>query len=121
MIGLNGYEPQELSRYFSAGALWFGVQEKSRFLSVCFIYQNHDRVWEIAGVYTDPNFRGKGLEKKVVTASLQYLLSGHLIPRYQAKWDNIASIRLAKSLGLVEFLKVSNYLIAKDTASGKFV
>ena len=115
LIERNGYEPQELRRYFSGGAEWFGIREQGRFTSVCFVHQNYAKVWEIAGVYTEPECRGRGLARKTVAAALVYLRSQDLIPRYQVRWDNAASISLAKSSGLVEFLRVNHYLIVQGS------
>jgi len=111
LIQRNGYQPEELTRYFANGAEWFGMKQGNEIASVCFVYQNYGRVWEVAGVYTVPEARRKGLGKQVVAAALDWLESGRLIPRYQVKWDNAASIELAKSCGLVQFLSVNHYVI----------
>ena len=108
-FGKNGYESDELSRYFANGACWFGVRANQGLVAACFVYENYNPVWEIAGVYTDEATRRQGLAKLVVTAALQHLRSAGLKPRYQVKWDNQASIAVARSCGLIEFLEVDHY------------
>lgn len=110
-FGNNGYEESELERHFHNGGRWFGLNEAGRLVSVCFIYQNYRDIWEIAGVYTHPDFRRRGHARVVVTAALSYLQREGLRPRYQVKRDNVASIQLAKELGLTEFLDVGHYRI----------
>ncbi len=107
----NGYEPDELDRYFRNGARWFGAREAGELASVCFVYQNYKAVWEIAGVYTVQDYRKRGLGKAVVEAAVRYLEGEGRTPRYQARWDNEASLALARSSGLVEFLRVDHFLV----------
>jgi GNAT superfamily N-acetyltransferase len=54
------------------------------------------RVWEIGGVVTRPDQRGRGLGSRVVGAALDELARRGLIARYQVHEDNTASIRLAE-------------------------
>jgi RimJ/RimL family protein N-acetyltransferase len=109
MFQRNGYDPEELDRYFANGACWFSRFSESTLASACFIFQNHASVWEIAGVHTLVEFRNRGYGKSVVLAALGYLHNAGLIPRYQAKSDNAASIALARSCGMREFITVGHY------------
>jgi RimJ/RimL family protein N-acetyltransferase len=111
MFQSNGYEDEELTRYFDNGARWFGIRSSGQLVSVCFVFQNHRNIWEVAGVYTATDHRRHGRAKQTVLCALGYLQKSHLTPRYQAKWDNLASIALAKSCGLVGFLQVDHYLL----------
>jgi RimJ/RimL family protein N-acetyltransferase len=110
-FGNNGYETAELERHFRNGARWFGAEADGHIASACFVFQNYGQVWEIAGVYTEPKYRHRGLARKAVASALSYLRSQRLIIRYQAKWNNLASIRLAREAGLTEFLTVNHYRI----------
>jgi ribosomal protein S18 acetylase RimI-like enzyme len=110
-FGNNGYETAELERYFRNGARWFGAEADGYLASACFVFQNYGQVWEIAGVYTEPRYRRRGLAGKAVASALSYLRSRGLIIRYQVKWNNLASIRLASEAGLTEFLTVNHYRI----------
>jgi hypothetical protein len=47
----------------------------------------------------------------IVSAALKYLSVLGLVPRYQARSDNYASISLAQSCGLVEFLQMDHYIV----------
>jgi GNAT superfamily N-acetyltransferase len=114
-FGNNGYETAELERYFRSGAKWFGAEADGHLASACFVFQNYGQVWEIAGVYTEPRYRRKGLARKAVASALTYLRSQRLITRYQVKWNNLASIHLAREAGLTEFLTVNHYRIDAST------
>ncbi len=94
------------------------MKEAGALVSACFVYQNYGRAWEIAGVYTTPENRGKGLARKTVSAALVHLLAHKLIPRYQVKWDNRASISVARACGLVEFLRVNHYVVQTPRGGG---
>ena len=111
MLRANGYEDDELARFFYNGARWFGIETEGRLVTVCFVFQNYKHIWELAGLYTQPAFRRRGLAKKTVLGALHYLAASGLVPRYQAKWNNHASISLAKSCGLLEFLQMDHYLL----------
>ena len=114
LIKENGYEPEELERYFANGAEWFGVRIDDRIVSVCFVCQNYGSVWEVAGVYTIPLFRKLGLAKRAVVASLYHLQSRGFLPRYQVRWNNGPSIQLALSIGFEEFLRLDHFLIGTE-------
>lgn len=50
-------------------------------------------------VYTDPQYRGKGYGKLVVDACVNWCLKENILPIYLVETQNIASFKLAKSLG----------------------
>lgn len=107
----NGYVDEELAQYFRNGAKWFGIESDGELASACFVFENYKQVWEIAGVYTQPDYRRRGLAKKTVEAALVYLGNCGLIPRYQARGGNHPSLNLARSLGLIEFLRMDHYVV----------
>ncbi len=111
LLSKNGYEADELSRYFENNSQWFGVNVNNQLASICFIFQNYKQIWEIGGVYTKEEYRQKGYGKAVVLAALEYILNNNLVPRYQVKWNNTNSINLAKAIGLIDFLRVDHYLL----------
>jgi len=116
IFGHNGYEPAELSRHFADGARWFGVRDHGRIVSACFVFRNFETVWEIGGVFTEPDHRRRGHARKVVTGALNHLLASGFSPRYQVRSDNTESIRLAETIGLKEFLRMDHYLVRTDEA-----
>ncbi len=82
LISRNGYTDYELEKYFKNGSVWFGYIESGVIKSICFVYQNHKNIWEIAGVHTieadrkkrpwpsrgfisSTLFTGKGINSKV--------------------------------------------------------
>lgn len=61
-----------------------------------------DTVWEIA-VGTDPNQRGKGYAKAVVSAATQFILTAGRVALYVCDQDNLASLAVARRLGYSEY------------------
>lgn len=111
MFRANGYEDDELAQYFQNGAQWFGIDCEGQLASTCFVFQNYKQIWEIGGVFTQPEFRCRGLGRIIVRGALEYLVASGFVPRYQTTTDNHASLTLARSCGLTEFLQMSHYLL----------
>ena len=78
--------------------------------SVCFAFQNYGAIWEIGGVLSAPESRGRGLARRVVKTALAELGAHGRTPRYQVIEDNTASIRLVESLGLTQFLSIEHWI-----------
>jgi RimJ/RimL family protein N-acetyltransferase len=78
-------------------------------LSACFAFEIDGRVWEIGGVYTRPEERGKRLAFRVVHSALGEVSRRGRIPRYQVAEENAASIRLAEALGMTRCLTLTHY------------
>ena len=105
----NGYSQDELSTRFANGAFSFTIYQDKQPASTCYIFQNFDNVWEIAGVRTVDWAQRKGYARRVVGAALQMILNKGWIPRYQAEATNAASIHLAEALGLRICLRFEHY------------
>lgn len=84
--------------------------------AVCFAFENYRKVWEIGGLYTPPESRGRGYAARVVRTALAELGTRGLSPRYQVHDDNIPSIRLAESIGLTRFLEITHFLYTPGAA-----
>lgn len=84
--------------------------------AVCFAFENYRRIWEIGGVFTPPDARGRGYAARVVRTALAELAVRRFSPRYQVHDDNIPSIRLAESIGLTRFLETTHYLYTPGAA-----
>jgi GNAT superfamily N-acetyltransferase len=84
--------------------------------AVCFAFGNYRRIWEIGGVFTSPEARGRGYAARVVRTALAELGVRRLSPRYQVHDDNIPSIRLAESIGLTRFLETTHFLYTPGAA-----
>jgi ribosomal protein S18 acetylase RimI-like enzyme len=69
-------------------------------------------MWEVGGVVTAPGHRRKGLGARVVRTALSEVGRRGLKPRYQVEEHNVASIALARSVGLAPFLTIAHYLAA---------
>jgi RimJ/RimL family protein N-acetyltransferase len=113
MFRANGYEDEELAAYFRNGAQWFGVEIEGQLASACFVFQNYKQIWEIGGVFTQTDFRRRGLAQIAVRGALDYLVASSLIPRYQTTTDNHASLGLARTCGLNEFLQMTHYVVPR--------
>lgn len=87
-------------------------------LSVCLAFESYSSVWEIGGVVTRPDQRGRGLGSHVVGAALGELTRRGLTARYQVHEENTASIRLAESLGMKPLLRLTHYLHECRTLGG---
>jgi ribosomal protein S18 acetylase RimI-like enzyme len=111
MFAQNGYMDSELGRHFADGARWFAVHRNGRTCSAGFVFRNFESVWEIGGIYTEPEYRRQGFGRAIVAAALSELLGTGRIPRYQVRSDNEASIHLARASGLVEFLRIDHLLV----------
>jgi GNAT superfamily N-acetyltransferase len=115
MLGFshNGYSGEELAALFQCGASWFGLAVDGHCASQCLIFRNYGHIWEIGGVYTQPEHRHKGYARLVVQAAVRCLRSRDLVPRYQFESNNTASQALAESVGLRHFLTVEHYTTMK--------
>nr|WP_280636984.1 GNAT family N-acetyltransferase [Rhizobium sp. 16-449-1b] len=78
--------------------------------SLCFVFRNYGAVWEIGGVYTAENSRGRGFAGKVVRTALAELAKRNMLSRYQVSADNSASIRVAEKLGMQRFMTLTHHL-----------
>jgi RimJ/RimL family protein N-acetyltransferase len=61
-----------------------------------------DQVWEIA-VVTEPPYRGQGLAKEVVSAATAHILERGRLALYVHDRTNLASAKVCRSLGYVEY------------------
>lgn len=89
-------------------------EENGKALSACFAFQINESLWEIGGVYTLPEARRRRLAQRVVGTATAELLKANRLPRYQAEDTNIASIRLAESLGMRRCLTLTHFLSSTD-------
>lgn len=106
----QGHETEWLrDRLASGRAFTSVVRQRDEVLAACFAFQIGGPIWEIGGVYTQPEHRGRGLAKRVVRAALAELRRLERLPRYQVSEDNGASIGLAESLGMERFLTLTHY------------
>ncbi|SFF05992.1 Ribosomal protein S18 acetylase RimI [Paenibacillus algorifonticola] len=112
----NGYTPEELRGYFAVGAYAFVIYREDEAAAGCFIFCNYNEIWEVAGVHTRERWRGQGLARQLVAAALEHLRQGGLRPRYHVLETNAASIRLAESLGLQPFMKLTHHTMQSSVA-----
>lgn len=105
----NGYTLQELAWFFDNGAITFSLYADEP-LSTCFAFKNYGEIWEIGGVFTSPAHRRRGFGRRVVATAVSTLLERGKTPRYQVVETNRASLKLAESLGLEQFVITEHYL-----------
>lgn len=111
MFGRNGYPPHELEQFFNDGGHAFSLELHGQPASVGMIYRNFENIWEVGGLHTEPHARRRGLSKRIVRTALHTLQQLGYSPRYQVDATNVASAKLAQSLGLVEFLYVRHVVV----------
>jgi RimJ/RimL family protein N-acetyltransferase len=110
LFELQGHAREWLCPLLSSGHAFACVLEQDgEPLSACFAFANYRQVWEVGGVVTPERHRRRGLASRVVRRSLSELQRRALIPRYQVNEDNGASIRLAASIGLRQFLQLTHF------------
>lgn len=110
LLGSQGHSREGLCPLLSSGRAFTCALEQDREpLSVCLAFQNHRQVWEVGGVVTPAQHRGKGFASRVVRSALAELQRRGLVARYQVNEDNLPSIRLARSLGLRQFLQLTHF------------
>jgi predicted GNAT family acetyltransferase len=114
MYAANGYSTDEMEANFDRGAFSLALHVRGQPVSTCFCFPNLQQVWEIGGVHTIEGHRRKGYAHKVVETSLALLADRGYIPRYQMHEDNLPSIRLAESIGLVRFLVTEHFLFSRQ-------
>jgi GNAT superfamily N-acetyltransferase len=78
------------------------VLVNGRAVSVCFSSRIGARAME-AGVFTLPEFRGRGYAARVTAAWALAVRRAGIVPVYSTSWENLASQGVARSLGLVAF------------------
>jgi len=78
-------------------------------LSACFAFENYGPVWEVGGVVSAAAHRRGGLGARVVQTALAELGKRGLAPRYQVEEHNMASIALARTVGLVPLVTITHY------------
>jgi RimJ/RimL family protein N-acetyltransferase len=77
--------------------------------SVCFAFENYGDVWEIGGVYTPKESRGKGLATRTACTAIAELQKRKKRSRYQVQEQNSASIRVARQAKLELFLTITHW------------
>jgi GNAT superfamily N-acetyltransferase len=78
------------------------VLVRGRAVSVCFSSRIGERAME-AGVFTLPEFRGRGYAARVTAAWALAVRRRGIVPVYSTSWENLASQGVARTLGLVPF------------------
>ena len=109
LFQMNDYDSAEIKRYLADGAQTFAIFDNDAPLSVGIIFRNFGNVWEIGGLRTRDVAKRRGLSAAITRTAIAAIgqLGGQL--RYQLHESNVASRKLAESLGLHLFLTVTHY------------
>jgi GNAT superfamily N-acetyltransferase len=111
IVSSGGYAREEALSFFrDADGRGYWIGEAGTPKAACMCFALHEEVYEIAALYTHPEFRRQGYARSLVDAACEELRKRNRLLRYQAREDNEPSIRLARKLGLCEFLRVEHWL-----------
>jgi hypothetical protein len=91
-----------LYRELGAPSPCMAILVNGQAVSVCFSSRIGTRAME-AGLFTQPEFRGRGYAARVTAAWALAVRRAGLVPIYSTSWENLASQGVARSLGLVPF------------------
>lgn len=98
----NGYNRDALAEQHTRGCRWFLARVEGVPRAICYVQPNYGPVWEVSGVLTQPEFRGRGLASSVVSAAVNSLVEQGHTPRYFVDDKNTASLAVARGLGMAE-------------------
>ncbi len=87
-------------------------------VSVCFAFQNSGDLWEVGGLSTRPDARRRGHAARVVRAAFAELERRGLQGRYVVEETNLASLQLARSIGLQHKLTLTHFFALAPDAGG---
>jgi hypothetical protein len=77
----------------------YAVEHEGKVVSACVSTREDENCGE-AWVYTDPEYRNRGMARQVVGTWARNLIDSGKVPFYSHKLDNTASASLANALGL---------------------
>ncbi len=81
----------------------YGVMVGGRLVSMAYAYLRMPEVWAIGGVYTHPDYRGRGYAKSVVSAITRDALKCGEWAFLHVRKDNLPAIRVYKRVGYSTF------------------
>lgn len=96
--------------YQYANPISYGIVVNGELASISMVWRYNLPFWEI-GVETAPDYRGRGYAKSVASVATKRVFAGGKIPWYylDIKPTNVASLKVAKSLGYFEHSETLNY------------
>lgn len=110
LLETQGHPGDWLLPFLVAGRAFVCVLEHdAETRSACIAFENHRQIWEVGGVVTPTPHRRQGFAAGVVRTTLAELHRRKLVARYQVNEDNLPSIRLARSVGLRQFLQLTHF------------
>jgi len=89
--------------------LIFVIENDQRFIATAGLRQNTDGVWLVTGVWTDPEYRGRGLGRKLLKHVIEVARTKG-IGRLQlgVNQTQISAIKLYESLGFEKIFTLEN-------------
>lgn len=73
----------------------------------------HGDIWEVGGLFTAPDSRGRGWATRVVRMAVTHLGDRGLRTRYVVREDNAASLAVARRVGLREYSRLEYWIPAE--------
>jgi len=91
------------------GALWQVVMQCGKIISFVALSPVVDNIWEVGMIRTRADCRGKGYARSVLADASAVLLDRDRRILYQARENNVASVRTALSVGYREVFRRIGY------------
>jgi RimJ/RimL family protein N-acetyltransferase len=111
LFSAQGHDREWLAPMFANGtAFACTMSDQDQTTAACFAFHIDVGIWEIGGVYVEPEHRGQGLATRLVQTTMARLQQQKLTFRYRVADTNIPSIGLARKLGLYCFFTGTHYL-----------
>lgn len=80
----------------------YGIYHRGRLVAYADIALRGDYACSL-GVFTEPDFRGRGMGRSVVSAATRAILRAGRIPLYSTDESNAGSLAICRSLGYLKF------------------
>ena len=87
----------------------FVIENDQRFIATAGLRQNTDGVWLVTGVWTDPEYRGRGLGRKLLKHVIEVARTkGIGCLQLDVNQIQISAIKLYESLGFEKIFTLEN-------------
>ena len=90
---------EEWDSWHQGGFRYCALVQNGEIVSVAAAWRRSEAAWEVAAVWTHPDFRGRGHAKAVCSFVTSYILNSGRIATCGTREDNAPMIRVVEALG----------------------